>query len=264
MQKLTLFLTTIFLSFVSLAYPAKAESWRVYKTTHFLVYYQEAQASSLMDIGARSEEYYNRIADDLGFTRFNFWLWDNRAKIYIYDNSELYQRTTGQPKWSQGVASPDYKTIQAVAGDRDFLETTLPHEIGHIIFREFVGFGNPAIPLWLDEGVASYQQKKRYVNAGAALRQAIAENKFMGLAQLFQFQLYAHNEGADEKVRLFYLEAFSLVDYLMRNFGRDNFVYFCQNLRDKKDFQRALSAAYNFSNLKELEKGWLGYLRNPW
>jgi len=261
MKKHILFFIAVFLSLSVWAYSAD-EGWQVYKTTHFLIYYKNAPQDDITGIGSRSEEYYNRIADDLGFTRFNFWLWDDRAKIYIYDNSESYQTTTGQPKWSQGVASPDYKTIQAFIGDNNFLETILPHEMGHVIFREFVGFGNPAIPLWLDEGVASYQEKFRYANADQILRQVIVSNKFMDLTQLFQFQTFGHNNEGDDSVRLFYLESFSLVDFLIKNYGRDNFVYFCQNLRDKKDFGRALSASYNFANIKELEKAWLNYLQN--
>ena len=47
---------------------------------------------------------YDKIADDLGFRRFDFWLWDKRAKIYIYDDVRSYQAATNQPSWSSGCA----------------------------------------------------------------------------------------------------------------------------------------------------------------
>ena len=61
-------------------------------------------------------------------------------------------------------------------------------------------------------------------------------------------------------VNLFYAESLSIVDYLIKNFGSDSFVTFCQALRDKKDFARALSSSYNFSNVRELDEAWLKYI----
>ncbi len=52
-----------------------------------------------------------------------------------------------------------------------------------------------------------------------------------------------------------------LIEAAAKEFGRDKFVTFCQDLRDKKDFQRAMSSNYPFSNIQELEEGWKKYLR---
>ena len=42
-------------------------------------------------------------------------------------------------------------------------ENVLTHELTHIIFREYVGFGWN-VPLWLDEGVAMFMEKKKSVS----------------------------------------------------------------------------------------------------
>ena len=62
-------------------------------------------------------------------------------------------------------------------------------------------------------------------------------------------------------VQLYYAEAISIVDYLISEFGKDNFVLFCQDLRDKRDLERAICSVYPFSNLQEFDQAWQKYLK---
>jgi hypothetical protein len=234
--------------------------WNIEKSTHFLVYYKNSPGYFIRELIEQSEDYYNKIADDLGFTRFNFWLWDNRAKIYIYDDQSDYQTATAQPSWSAGSAAIREKTIYTFLRAKGFFETTLPHEMGHIIFREFVGFDNPAVPLWLDEGVASYQQKTKYSLANKFLVDAVNKESFIPLDKLSGFSSTLSMDNS--LAQLFYAESFSIIDFLIREFDKDKFVLFCQNLRDKKDLSRAIALSYPFSNLGELDKAWQEHLRN--
>lgn len=235
------------------------ESWNTLKSTHFIVFYKSAPVDFVKLVSDRAEEYYKEIAEDLGFSRFDFWLWDDRAKIYIHDDINAYRSATRQPSWSVGVAYPSLKTIQTFPYAGDFLESVLLHEMGHIIFREFVGFNNPGVPLWLDEGVASYQEKSKYPYVNSQIRKAIDEGSFMDLNQLSKLHSLV---GLDSRlVYIFYAESFGLVDFLISEFGRDKFVFFCQDLRDKKDFERAQTAAYPFRNIKGLDQAWQNYLK---
>lgn len=256
MKKYLLFFTFIFV-FLSPANAQEPERWNATKSTHFIVYYKNSAEEFINQAVNRAEEYYDYIADDLGFRRFNFWLWDNRAKIYIYDSSRDYQSFTDQPEWSGGCAVVSRKVIHTFVNAKGFMETVLPHEMGHIIFRELVGFDNNAVPLWLDEGVASYQQKLKYSLAGKTVRNAIEKGYLINIESLAglnpQFAM------SNETVQLFYLEAFSIVDFLIKEFGKDSFVLFCQNLRDKRDLERAIASSYPFSNIKELDRAWKKY-----
>ena len=259
MKRPLLYLALILLFTKPLAF-ADESGWKVSTSTHFQVYYKQAPEEFIKQLIDKSEDYYSDIADDLGFTRFNFWLWDNRAKIYIHDNQEDFQAATGQPKWSAGSAQVDTKTIQTFTYAQGFTETILPHEMGHIIFREFIGFDNPASPLWLDEGVACYQEKSRRITADSICREAIKKGDFLGLVQLSRLNQDSLQNG--DLVKLFYAEAFSLVDFLMKEFDKDKFVYFCQNLRDKKNFESAVSSSYPFGNIDEFDSAWQKYLKH--
>src|SRR4030042_996787 len=252
MKRCLLYLLLILVAF-SHSLPREGE-WEKATSTHFIVYYKKAQEEFIRLIIDKSEDYYNRIAYNLGFTRFNFWLWDNRAKIYIHDNPQEFQSATGQPSWSGGCAQVNTKTIHSYPYAQGFTETILPHEMGHIIFREFVGYDNASIPLWLDEGVAAYQEKARHIAANRISREAIRTGKFINLARLSRINQDMLEGG--NLVQIFYAESLSIVDFLVKEYGTERFVYFCQNLRDKKDLESAIKTGYSFNNIQELDSAW--------
>ncbi|HNX81649.1 MAG TPA: peptidase MA family metallohydrolase [Candidatus Omnitrophota bacterium] len=236
--------------------PAFAEvPWNVEKSTHFLIYYKNAPADFIAKVVTRAEDYYDRIADDLGFRRMNFWLWENRASMYIYDDAVSYQQATGEPAWSGGATEPRSKVIQTFAGANGFLETILPHELGHIIFGEFVGFDNPAVPVWLEEGVASYEQKERFKQADLLVRAARAQGALFSYEQLAEAN--PHMLSDDRAVTVFYAESVSIVDFMLKEFGTEAFVGFCQNLRDYKNLNRAVVLAFSpMASAHELFQLW--------
>lgn len=247
-----------FLSAASLF--AESDKWHISKSSHFIIYYKNTSEDFIDRLIDKAEDYYTNITDDLGFRRYDFWLWDNRAKIYVYDDAESYRAQTGQPKWSSGCVYIKDKTIHTFSSAEQFFNSMLPHEMGHIIFREFVGFDNPAVPIWLDEGVASYQERARFAASDEILRKAIQDGAFINLEALGRFN--PHLAGDTRAVNLFYTEAVGVVHYLIKEFGKDNFVFFCQGLRDKRNFSQALDYAYPFRDTLELDKAFMRYLKD--
>lgn len=228
------------------------ENWQIEKSKHFIVYYQEGVPENFVkEVIEASEGYYAKITQRLGFNRYNFWLWDERAKIYLYRNSEEYRIQTGAPSWSGGSAAAEEKIIRTYPWAEDFLDNTLPHEMGHIIFREFVGT-RAEIPLWLDEGVASLQEEANSAQRIKMARGLIKSEMFISLDKLNEI---------DRKTlvipEIFYIEAVSLVNYLIEEFGRDDFVRFCRRLRDGERIEEAIRRIYRFQNILELNEAWV-------
>lgn len=257
MKKIALALA-VFSLFWSTALPKEGKDWRIAKSTHFVVYYKNAEEDFLRRLMEKAEWHYDAIAEDLGFRRYDFWLWDNRAKIYIYDDAQSYQAATGQPDWSVGSTIPKDKVIHTFVGQNRLFDVVLRHEMGHIIFREFVGFDNAAVPYWLDEAVASYQERSRRLSAHKQVREAIKKGSFINLEEISRINLMSMLDRAS--VDLFYAEVLSLIDYLMKEFGKDNFVQFCQKLRDYRSLNRALASSYGFRDIPELQEAWQRYL----
>lgn len=238
---------------------AQNTNWQLFKSTHFLVFYKGAPEGLLNQLVQKAEKYYDEIADLLGLNRFNYWTWDNRAKIYLFDSAEDYKKANSNLDWSMGLVTVGNKSIQSYVTAVGLLDNVLAHELAHIIFREMVGFGNPTVPLWLEEGVATYHERQSHNQSiKKYLAEKIRTNTLMSLNQLYSFDLI-HTKDK-QSIGLFYLESYGLLSYLINEFGKDKFVSFCQYLRDHRDLTRALRAIYSFDNQLEFENSWKAYI----
>ncbi len=232
--------------------PALCQEWRELRGDHFIIFYRSDERFAA-EVARRAELYYTQIASDLGYARYsNFWQWEKRVKIYIYPAQAEFLAESGQPEWSHGMASYTKKAIYTYISHERFLESLLPHEITHLIFRDFVGL-HGTIPLWLDEGVAQWEEPDKRAIAKQAARYLIETGKWIPLADLTSIDIRDSSDA--ERVQAFYMQAVSLVDYLIRAYGPSEFTEFCRELRDGKPLEAALRAAYTNSidSLPELE-----------
>ncbi len=251
------FLSSI-LHFPLLAYSADAQEWQELKSEHFLVFFLDDKAFA-KEVSLKAEEYYRTIASELGYQRYSgFWTWDNRVKIYIYPDKAAFAAATGEKEWSEGMADYFNKKIVSYVWNEGFLEALLPHEITHLIFRDFVGMGG-AIPLWLDEGVAQWMEPKKREVLHAAMQNLIARGEILSLDKMMNLDIRQVTSTA--LVQTFYVEAASLVGFLVKQYGSDDFIGFCRQLRDKRNVGEALTFAYPMTvrDLEKLEQKWLEY-----
>lgn len=239
-----------------------AQRWKEIKGKHFIVYFLRDRDNA-EDVLEKSEEYYNKIAEDLGYARHsNFWAWSKRVKIYIYPDKDAYiafAKANNHALWSSGLANYERKEIISYAHSREFTEGVLPHEIAHLIFRDYVGEGN--IPIWIDEGVAQWEEKGKRQFVKAKMRELLKYHEPIPIDRMMILKIgLIDNETI---VELFYVQAVSLIDFLITEHGPDNFVFFCRQLRSGKDVNEALRFAYPVSirDKKTLEAKWLRYLR---
>ena len=237
----------------------QAQDWKELKGDHFIIYFQgEDRFSS--EVLRKSESYYNQISSDLGYTRYsNFWQWDNRVKIYIYPSREAYLEGTGGVKWSHGLADYTKKEIRSYELGEGFLDSLLPHEMTHLIFRDYVGFKGE-IPVWLDEGVAQWEEPEKRVIARQTMKLLIETGRAFSIRQLTEMDVRKVNDS--DLVMNFYIQAVSVIDFLVEGVGADDFITFCRQLRDGKNLEEALTFAYPTSmrSLNELEEKWKKYV----
>jgi len=239
-----------------------ADEWKVIKGEHFLVYYLDDK-SFAKDVSRHAERYYKKIASDLGYPRYDkFWQWENRVKIYIYPTHEQFIVGAQIPRaWAQGVARYDKKEIISFRWNEGFLDSLLPHELTHLIFRDFVGYpaSGGGIPLWIDEGVAQWQEKNKKKEAEKIVKVLIKRLEFIPIGQLTSMDI--RNEDNPFLARNFYAQAISLIAFLVDEYGGRRFTEFCRNLRDGKSLNASLARVYGNSmkNIDELEKHWLKY-----
>ena len=259
-KKNTIFLIAI-LSFLFCFYIyALEQDFLEKKSTHFIVYYQKGVDQDFIDdIIETAEEYYDEIANNLGYYRYKFWLWDERAKIYIYKDQASFQKESNQPDWSSGCASYYEKKIWTFPHAAGFFDSILPHELGHIVFREFVGFNNK-IPLWFEEGIAAYQEKSRRYAAKNRVKELLEQKQLLDIEELSLIN--NPNDILDKDVaEVFYSEAVSIIYFLIEKYGDYRFAKLCKNLKENMSFNKALkNTFYNIKNTQDLQKEWIRFL----
>jgi len=261
--------------------PLLAQDWQTVKSEHFLVFHQGNEGFA-QKVANKAEQYYQSIAHDIGYARYSkFWSWENRVKIYIYPDKPGYLENTGSPEWTEGLADYRNRSISSYAGSENFTENVLPHEIAHLIFRDFVGFEGD-IPLWLDEGIAQWWttgSKNQSIQTLA--KQLYARDAILSIAGITNFRVpkvlqlkYVEKvqtrDGSpaililtpEQLINTFYLQSASLVGFMRERYGQDRFARFCRELRDGKTMDKALQAVYAdyFRDLQGLEKAWREYL----
>lgn len=238
---------------------AGPSEWKIEKSKHFIVYYHgdESVAKGTVE---KAEGYYRDILRELGLKRYDdFWLWDKRVQIRIYDSLADFRTATGSPAWAGGKASYVSRQIEGVKGENDFLEGLLPHEMTHLIFRDYIGFAGD-VPLWLEEGVASWVAASRRDEDMATVQVLHSAGKLFPLDKLVSMDVKEMASAA--RARQFYAQSATLVAFLMQNGGSDQFAVFCRELRDNKAVDQALKSAYGerLGSVAKLEAEWLLWL----
>lgn len=162
------------------------------------------------------------------------------------------------------------------------MDRLLVHEIAHLIFRDFVGFKGE-VPLWLDEGIAQWEEKNSRQIRIDKVQELASSKRLISLDAMMQINvrnvpsdskvkvigLYAKEDKnsilefrGDELVNTYYLQAFSLVGFLMSKFGAEDFIVFSRQLRDGKTMLEALQFAYptQIRSFDKLELKWKEYI----
>ena len=258
---LRLFCATIFISAMlafssGLAFESKSD-WEEYRSTHFIIHYHTSIPDDyIKEFSRKCENYYHLITARLGFSRFSFWLWEDRVKIFIYKTQEEYIKDARRPKWSGASVHIRKKFINTFYFAEDFFDKILPHELAHIILREFIGLTTKA-PLWLDEGVACANEKDGYATYLLLTKELLERKSYMPLPEL---------ERANEKgvnfPGIFYPSAASVVIFLLENYGQEDFADLCRHLRDGGTFYGSMDKVYGIKDAEDLDKKFLTFLTN--
>jgi hypothetical protein len=221
-------------------------------TRHFNVYSEQTPASgALLEL---IENIHGNLMLDLA--PFSPWANDQRVSVFLFKNQETYRRMTGRPAWSGGASSVAKRKVYLFESDE--LPGIMAHELTHIYFDGFFLDGTTD-PLWLSEGMATLVQVERGLAAPNWLRENLAILQSGGGIPIDEFSAATTTAGwPDEKVRLWYAQAYSLVRYLIRTQYRSSFYKFAEYLREGRPTPEALYRAYGapYTRMRALEIAW--------
>ena len=221
-----------------------------------LYWYQGNQSFSQQLMGA-AEDALQRLTSDTGISL------EQPVDIYIYASSEDLRGALVYPQeWTGGVAFPDYRVI-VIGISPDNLawgERTVAHELSHLVVHQSIFGPFGVIPTWLDEGLAVYAEGELSADFRGRLDEAISRKQLISVRSLSSSFPTDPTEA-----RLSYAESFSLVNFLIDNYGKEKMFELLGVFQTGADYDEALILVYGF-DMDGLDARWrasLGLLLKP-
>lgn len=172
--------------------------------------------------------------------------------ILVPDRRRLDSLTSGRaPPWGAAVALPGERTILLRADGNDLYET-LRHELAHLALHRAIAV---RVPLWFDEGYASWAAGEWERLSGLELNLAVVRGAVPDLRSL-DGALRASASTADAAYAL----AVSAVTELARRNPSGSLAPLLQRLRAGQDFEASVQATTGLT-LSQFELEWRRTLR---
>ena len=132
--------------------------WQTLRTTHFEIRYGAPLADGVDRVEAAAEQAYRRVRERLAADDLSF-----EVPLILFATREEFERQDVAPGANPtGIASfsePARNRIAVLVEEwSDDLVARISHELTHVFAFEAVprSYSGPAVPLWIDEGLADY------------------------------------------------------------------------------------------------------------
>jgi hypothetical protein len=205
-------------------------------------------ARELMDT---CEEGLARLTQDIGTYP------ERPINIYIYaSDDDLKGAMIFPQEWTGGVAFTAFSTIAIgiPPSNIDWGKRALLHELTHLVVHQATFSPYGQLPLWLDEGLAMYTEGELDPVFSSRLQEAILKDELISVRSLCSpFSAYT------EKALLSYAQSYSLVEYLLDNYGQDSMLDLLIILKQGSTYDEALTEVYGF-DIDGLDALWRGTL----
>jgi len=178
---------------------------------------------------------------------------ENPVRIYVYASSgDLRGAMIFPMEWTGGVAFTGFGiiVIGISPGQLDWGKRALVHELTHLVVHQATFSPYGRLPTWLDEGIAMYNEGEPDPYIQSWLRKAIAEGKLISVRSL------CSPFSADpDKAYLSYAESYSLVEYLLDNYGQAKMLNLLSLFKQGSTYDEALIQVYGF-DIEGLDAHW--------
>lgn len=232
-----------------------------------LRYDPELDRETLRDIEAALEKALQAVGEALG-------VWPQRRLSVTLFSEQSFRQATGAAHWIGGlfdgqikIPVPTRATDGTAPTEAELAELSraLHHELTHALLKELY----PAVPNWLNEGVAQFFEFYPHPDDDAAtLGRAVEFRRLRRKEAVAQLREHAHQrvslakipvrlwEQSDEaRARWTYLQGLSFVDYLVDTYHLFRLRVFLKTARDSGSLQSACRLTYG-RELEKLEDDW--------
>ncbi|MFQ5925505.1 MAG: peptidase MA family metallohydrolase [Dehalococcoidia bacterium] len=231
--------------------------WSSLTSDQVTLYWYEGDHSFAEELIDAADEALERLASDTGVSL------EQPARFYIYASFEELRGALVYPyEWTGGLTFTDYGII-AIGISPDNLtwgKRTVAHELAHLVIQEatFGPYGD--LPTWLNEGLATYAEGELESDFQFQLNKAVSEDELISVRSL------SSSFPADPvQARLSYAQSYSLVRFLLDNYGKDKLLELLDVFKEGSGYDDALLQVYGFDmdGLNALWRASLGLEPQP-
>ncbi|MBI4368426.1 MAG: tetratricopeptide repeat protein [Candidatus Omnitrophica bacterium] len=181
-----------------------------YSDEHFIIRYRRSGSLEGSRIREFLREAYRSISQDFGYYP------KYKVPVLLYDYEEYRELSSTAPHWSGALFDGKIRLPVYDNGGKtaDLNENDLKKLIYHELTHAFVlDLSQLKCPVWLNEGLAQYEENKIQPVHLRLLAQAVRKKDLIGIDELMF--LDPSLTKSQEKVVLFYLQSFSFTAYLV-------------------------------------------------
>jgi len=222
-------------------------SWRSLTGGKVTMYWYEGSESFAEEIMLTVEEALARLVEDTGAYLVK------PVRIYIYENPRDLRGAMVYPQeWTGGVAFTRHGVIAIgiAPSNLSWGKRAITHELTHLVIHQMTLNPYNDLPTWLDEGLAMHSEGPLGSQFKNYLNRAIAEDSLISVQSLASpFSAYA------EQSYLSYAQSYSIVEFMISNYGRDRMLELLNTFREGSSYDGALNKVYGF-DMDGLDELW--------
>jgi len=221
--------------------------WQSISAEMITVNWYDGDEAFAQEILSTAQEAVARLGEDTGAYL------KEPVRFYIYaDAMDLRGSMIFPQEWTGGVSFTRYGVIAIgiSSGNLAWGKRAIAHELTHLVTAQMTLNPYNDIPVWLEEGLAMWNEGPMQSQFSSALAFAIKNNNVLTVQTLASpFSAYA------DISYLSYAESYSIVDYLIRTYGRDRMFELLETFRQGSTYNGALQKVYGL-DMKILNAEW--------
>lgn len=182
-----------------------------------------------------------------------------RVTVIVYNPGD-FKAVTASEGWVGGLFDRKIRIpVSDVSRRPEEIQRVVRHEYTHVIMYELA----PSCPGWINEGIACHEQysgQGGVVPRGGLKRMRALLKEGAKPVPFDQLPDDIINTSDADKVRLFYAQSHSMVEYLVDHYGLSRFRLLLREFNKTGDLDKAFRVAFG-RDLAYLEKNWLEALK---
>jgi hypothetical protein len=219
------------------------------------LYWYQGNSTFANTLMSTAQQALVQLANNTGATP------DKTVNIYIYASSQDLKGSMIFPnEWTGGVAFTQYNNIAIGISPSNLTwgQGAMTHELTHIVINQVVFNPYNDLPVWLNEGLAMYNEGPLDSQFTGPLTSAITKNTLISVRSLSSpFSAFP------DKANLSYAESDTFVDYLVSQYGSNKMLALLNTFKQGSTTDDALRGVYGF-NMDGLNSQWLTWVKTKY